>query len=166
MRSGTRMVPHCMASVAPASRTSGKPKVSTSVKGAVSGVTSNRICSGVESGCRVWNIRARGSNTTVQVSGRTTIHTEYFPLARAWPFTNTSLPTSSVVAQLAPGVQTSSHFTSPPNSASRPRARGREYSTEITVPSIVWLTEAGSLALTWPATGGRARAQSSSPVAA
>ena len=61
--------------------------------------------------------------------------------------------TSRVVALSAPGVHTSFHLTSTPNSESRPRASGREYATVIPVPSIVWLTEAGSLARTCAVAG-------------
>ena len=43
-----------------------------------------------------------------------------------------------MVAQLAPGVHTSSQCTIfVPNNGVRPRARGREYCIEIFVPSII-----------------------------
>ena len=63
----------------------------------------------------------------------------------------TSFVTASVVAPFAPGVHVSPHFTCRPNSAVRPRARGREYSTVARVPSTTCDTEARSLAMSWAA---------------
>src|SRR5688572_23448062 len=146
--------------VAPLERFSGKDQVSTSVNGPGSAFTGNRICSGVESRCAMWYTRWRRSSTKVQSpEGRTTIHTEYLPLGTAWPSIFTFLLSLRVVAELGPGVQTSCHFTSPPNRSCRPRARGREYSMLILVPSITWDTLPSSLARTWPERAGGARRQ-------
>src|SRR5690349_18001757 len=68
----------------------------------------------------------------------TFIQTEYFPFATGYPLILTGLFTWKVVAQFAPGVHVSSQCTAfVPNNGSRPRARGREYSIVITVPSMV-----------------------------
>ena len=63
----------------------------------------------------------------------------------------TSLSTSSVVAQLAPGVQTSPHGMTVPKIGERPRVWGRLYSNVISVPFTTWNTPACSLARTWAA---------------
>src|SRR6478609_2774674 len=79
-----------------------------------------------------------GSRTVVQLpSCRTTIHTEYLPFGTGTPFSVMFLFVSKEVAQLAPGVHTSFHRTTCPKSGSRPRARGREYSMVIFVPSMI-----------------------------
>src|SRR5687768_116356 len=157
MSNATRVVPHSIASTTPVRLIPENDQVRASVKGAAPGVTGNRSWLAAESGCWVWNNLGRGSNTAVHCpAGRTTSQTEYFPLARGWPLILTSFPTSRVVARFAPGVHTSPHLTTRPNSESRVRARGREYSTVSLVPSTVWATRAGSLARTCAQTAGGA----------
>ena len=108
----------------------------------------------------MWNWCDFGSKMTVHSFSWTSIHTEYFPFVSACPLTVMSLSTSSVVAQLAPGVQTSpSSMTvlgALPEAggafgqiAIRPRTCGRLYSTVRVVPSIVCAMTACSLARTW-----------------
>ena len=96
----------------------------------------------------MWKIRGFGWNTTSHSSGWTTIQSEYLPLARACPLTVTSWLTSTVAAQLAPGVQTSPQWTTPPKMGSRPRTEGREATTVMVAPSTVWTTLPSSLART------------------
>ena len=78
--------------------------------------------------------------------------TEYFPFGTRLLPTVISLFVSNSVAQLAPGVHTSPHWTIfVPKMGHRSRVRGREYVSRMVVPSTVCARLCNSLALIWAA---------------